>query len=129
MRIPIVGARVMDWDALIYGEFSVEGRDFEPLLAVDGVELFHGPMGTVAREGDVLVVFPLLIVRRLAGTAREYRRAPAEPVQLSLTNHRAFLLPDESLVIADTLRVPTYRFCAPGDCILSTSAIGPVASG
>ncbi len=128
MRISIVGGRRMDWDELIYGEFAVAGRDFEPLLAVDGIEIFRGPMGTVAREGDCLCVFPQLMVRKLAGRAREYVTLPNEPVRLKLTDHLALLLPDDSLVIADALFVPTYRFCAPGDSVLATSSQGPVVS-
>lgn len=129
MRIPIVGGRRMDWDELIYGEFAVAGRDFEPLLGVDGVELFRGPMGTVVREGECLCVFPQLMVRKFAGRPREYVVLPNEPVRLKLVDHRALLMPDDSLVIADTMFVPTYRFCAPGDSVLSSTSLGPVASG
>lgn len=128
MRIPIVGGRRMDWDELLCGEFSVAGRDFEPLLVPTDVELFRGPMGTVAREDDFLCVFPELIVRKIAGRPREYVALPKDPVRLKLTDHRALLLPDDSLVIADALLVPTYRFRAPGDNVLATSALGPVVS-
>lgn len=128
MRISIVGGRRMDWDELICGEFAVAGRDFEPLLAVDGVEIFRGPMGTVAREGDCLCVFPQLMVRKYAGRPREYVVPPNELVRLKLVDHLALLLPDDSLLIADALFVPTYRFCAPGDSILATSSLGPVVS-
>jgi len=129
MRFPIVGGRRMDWDELICGEFSVAGRDFEPLLAVEGVEIFRGPMGTVAREGDCLCVFPELMVRKLAGRPREYVVLPLDPVRLKLTDHRALLMPDDTLVIADAILVPTYRFRAPGDSVLASSVLGPVASG
>ncbi len=128
MRISIVGGRRMDWDELIYGEFAVAGRDFEPLLAVDGIEIFRGPMGTVAREGECLCVFPQLMVRKLAGRAREYVTLPNDPVRLKLVDHLPLLLPDDTLVIADALFVPTYRFCAPGDNVLATSSQGPVVS-
>lgn len=128
MRIPIVGGRRMDWDELICGEFAVVGRDFEPLLVPDEVELFRGPMGTVAREGDCLCVFPELMVRKLAGKAREYVVIAIGPVRLKLTDHRALLMPDDTLVIADALLTPTYRFRAPGDSVLATSSLGPVVS-
>lgn len=128
MRVQIVGARRMDWDELLCGEFTVAGRDFEPLIVPDEVELFRGPMGTVARKDDFLCVFPELMVRKLAGRPREYVSFPTEPVRLKLTDHRALLLPDESLVIADALLVPTYRFRAPGDSVLASLALGPVGS-
>ncbi|MEI6511522.1 MAG: hypothetical protein WCO25_05835 [Candidatus Uhrbacteria bacterium] len=129
MRISIVGGRKMDWDELIYGEFVVAGRDFEPLIPIAGVEIFRGPMGTVVRDGDCLRVVPELIVRKLAGRPRKYVVVPdAPPVLLKLVDHRALLMPDESLVIADALFVPTYRFCAPGDNILATTSLGSVAS-
>ncbi len=127
MRIPIVGGRKMDWDELIFGEFSVAGRDFEPLLVPDEVELFRGPMGTVARDGDCLCVFPELMVRKIAGRVREYVVLPTGPVRLKLTDHRALLMPDDTLVIADGFLVPTYRFCAPGDNVLGSTTLGPVA--
>ena len=129
MRIQIVGGRRMDWDELIFGEFPVISRDFEPLLVPDEVELFRGPMGTVVREGDYLCVFPELMVRKLAGRPREYVVIPNGPVRLKLTDHRALLMPDDTLIIADAILVPAYRFRAPGDSVLSSSALGPVASG
>lgn len=130
MRVSLVGGRRMDWDELLCGELPVVGRDFEVLLLVGGLELLRGPMGSLERVGDDVRIRPEVFVRRWAGHASGIvvPSDEVQPMRVSLTGHRALLLPDESIVIVDPASDPLYRLCAPGDNVLSSPTFGPVAS-
>lgn len=131
MRVSLVGGRRVDWDELLYGEIPVVGRDFDVLLLVGGLELLRGPMGSLERVGDHVRVRPDVFVRRWAGHASGILvpTDDAPPVSVGLTDHRALLLPDDSIVIVDRVASePVYRLCAPGDNVLSSPTFGTVAS-
>jgi hypothetical protein len=124
--------RRIDWDALLFGEIDVVGRDFELLVRIGKLELYRGPMGIVERDGDAVLFQPVLVVLWRRDDPEQHIARPTRETapRIHLTDHALVEMPDTKLVVVDRVdQQPLYCLHAPGDNIDVPNVFGPTAQG